>query len=120
MKKLLLPLLILLGTCGCSNNELSCGDAGISIEEFNKIKIGDTQTTVDKVIDNNDNWNNDEIYNKCVEKISEKKDDKKYSYVYKYIGENGGYALITYTSDYKDFSYLKFPEVSKIEKFNLK
>lgn len=102
------------------NDILKCGPAGISYEEFEKIKTGDSQFKVDSIIDEDDLWYDDEIYNKCVIEISKDNQNHIYNYTYKYIGKNGGYALITYTADYSNGDLFVLPIVSKKEQFNLK
>lgn len=97
------------------------GTAGISIEEFEKIEVGKTTNfELSSIIDQNDEWNNDEIYAKCVEQIGEEKEEKKYTYTYKYYGENGGYAIITLQADYSNGYFYNDVIVIKKEKFNLK
>lgn len=77
------------------------------------------QSKVEEIIDKLDEWNDDEIYNKCVEEIGKEKRDKKYIYTYKYYGEKRGYAIITYEADYSSYYTPQFPEVIKKEKFDL-
>lgn len=97
------------------------GSAGISIEEFEDISIGMTQFKVNSIIDKLDEWNDDKIYNKCCEEISNSSEDGVYTYVYKYHGEQKGYAIITYEVDYSEgYLGLKYPEVVKKENYNLK
>ena len=97
------------------------GTAGISKKEFDKIVIGKTtQSELNKIIDNNDEWENDDIYVKCVEEISNSKEDKKYIYIYKYYGENGGYAIITLQADYSNGYFYNDAIVIKKENFGLK
>ena len=103
------------------NNSKGIGTAGISIDEFEKIENGMDQFEVNAIIDELDEWNDDEIYDKACQEISNEKKDSVYTYVYKYVGEKSGYALITYESDYSEGVYgLKYPEVVKKEQFNLK
>lgn len=93
------------------------GTAGISKDEFEKIQIGNTTNyELNSIIDENNEWDNDEIYNKCVEEISEKKEDSKYTYTYKYYGEKGGYAIITLQADYSNGYF--YNDVIVIEKQN--
>ena len=93
------------------------GTAGISKEEFDKIQVGKTTNfELDDIIDKNEEWNNDEVYKKCVEQIGEKKEDSKYTYIYKYYGENKGYAIITLQADYTNGYY--YNDVIVIEKEN--
>lgn len=101
--------------------EKGVGTAGISIEEFEKITLGMTQSNVNTIIDKLDEWDNDETYNKCCEEISSSNRDGIYTYVYKYYGEQNGYAIITYEVDYsKGYYGLEYPKVIKKEKYNLK
>ena len=103
------------------NSSTKIGTAGISIDEFNKIKNGMEQLEVNRIIDELDEWNNDAIYEKACQEISSETKDSVYTYVYKYIGEEQGYALITFQVNYSDgVSGLKYPEVVKKEQFNLK
>lgn len=103
------------------NKDKGVGTAGISKSEFDEIRIGRTTNfDLSNIIDKNNEWNNDEIYDKCVEKIEESNEDKKYTYVYKYYGEKGGYAIITLQADYSDGYYYNDIVVIKKEKFNLK
>ncbi len=97
-----------------------CGTAGISLEEFEKIQIGDSNFDVNPIIDPDDKWHDDNTYEKCVQEFSREEDDHIYHYTYKYIGENGGYALVTYTADYSNGDLFVLPTVSKKEQFNLK
>ena len=97
-----------------------CGEAGISLEEFEKIQIGDSNFDVDSIIDSDDKWRDDNTYKKCVQEFSKEEDDHIYHYTYKYIGENEGYALVTYTADYSNGDLFVLPTVSKKEQFNLK
>ena len=103
------------------NKDKGVGTAGISKSEFDEIRIGNTTNfDLSNIIDKNNEWNNDEIYDKCVEKIDESNEDKKYTYVYKYYGEKGGYAIITLQADYSNGYYYNDVVVIKKEKFNLK
>lgn len=103
------------------NKSNGIGTAGISIDEFKKIENGMDQFEVNSIIDELDEWNNDETYEKACQEISSEEKDSVYTYVYKYVGEKGGYALITYEVDYSDGAYgLKYPEVIKKEQVNLK
>lgn len=97
------------------------GTAGISKEEFEQIEIGKTTNFgINKIIDKNGEWDDDEIYEKCVEQIGESKEDSKYTYIYKYYGEKGGYAIITMQADYSNgYSYNDVLVIKK-EQFNLK
>lgn len=97
------------------------GSAGISKEEFDEIIVGKTTNfELNSIIDKNDEWNEDEIYDNCVEEIETSKEDHKYTYVYKYYGEKGGYAIITLQADYSNGYYYNDVIVIKKEKFNLK
>lgn len=97
------------------------GTAGISKEEFEQIEIGKTTNFgVNKIIDKNGEWSDNEIYKKCVEQIEESKEDSKYTYIYKYYGEKGGYAIITMQADYSNGYFYNDVLVTKKEQFNLK
>ena len=103
-----------------SKNE-GVGTAGISKEEFDEIKIGETTNfELNSIIDKNDEWFEDEIYDKCVEQIEELKENHKYTYVYKYYGEKRGYAIITLQADYSNGNFYNDVIVIKKEKFGLK
>ena len=102
------------------NNDLKCGTAGINYKEFERISIGDSNFKVDSIIDEDDEWYDDAIYNKCVIEVSNNNQNHIYNYTYEYIGENGGYALITYTADYSNGTFYVTPTVSKKEQVNLK
>lgn len=95
------------------------GTAGISKEEFSKIEIGMSQTTVNSIIDNYDEWNDDETYKECCQEINKSNENHVYKYTYKYLGEKGGYAIITYEADYSSGDLFVLPTVSKKEQFNL-
>ncbi len=101
------------------NNKLTgVGTAGISKEEFDKIEIGETTNfELNNIIDQNNEWDNDEIYERCVEKIREEKEDHKYTYIYKYYGEEKGYAIITLQADYSNGYY--YNDVIVIKKENV-
>lgn len=97
------------------------GTAGISEDEFEEIQIGETTNfELSSIIDQNDEWSNDNVYDKCVEKISEEREEQKYTYVYKYYGEKSGYAIITLQADYSNGYFYNDVVVIKKEKFNLK
>lgn len=97
------------------------GSAGISKAEFDEIIVGETTNfELSSIIDKDDKWNNDFIYNRCVEKISEEKEYLKYTYTYKYYGEKGGYAIITLQSDYTNGNFYNPVVVIKKENFDLK
>lgn len=100
-------------------NNNGVGTAGISKKEFERIKTGMSNFEVNGIIDEFDEWNNDEVYEKCCEEISKEHKDQKYTYQYKYYGEKTGYAIITYQADYSK-SFLEIPEVIKKENFGLK
>lgn len=103
------------------NANKGVGTAGISLEEYEQIQLGMTQFEVNSIIDAKDEWEDDNIYDKCSKKISENKKNGVYTYVYKYFGENEGYAIITYEVDYSEGFYgMKYPEVIKKEEYNLK
>lgn len=103
------------------SNSRGIGTAGISKEEFEKIEFGMDQFEVNSIIDELEEWNNNEIYEKACYEISNERKDSVYTYVYKYIGEENGYALITFEVDYSNGAYiLKYPEVIKKEQFDLK
>lgn len=113
-------LVFIIATILIRNKSNGVGSAGINQDEFNEIQLGMSQFEVHGIIDKLDEWNDDEIYEKCCEEISKSQKDHIYTYEYKYYGEKEGYALITYEADYSDGVYFKMPEVVKKEKFNLK
>lgn len=79
------------------------------------------QFEVNDIIDELNEWNDDEMYEEVCQEISREEKNGIYTYIYKYVGENGGYALITYEVDYSSgVSGLKYPEVVKKEQVNLK
>lgn len=120
---IILVLIIIAIIIGISINKISngVGSAGISKEEFDEIKIGNTTNfELNSIIDKNDEWDNDEIYSKCVELIEEKKEDSKYTYIYKYHGEKGGYAIITLQADYSNGYFYNDVIVVEKENHNLK
>lgn len=97
------------------------GTAGISKEEFNEIEIGKTTNfELNDIIDKYNEWDNDEVYNKCVEQIEEKQEEHKYTYIYRYYGEKKGYAIITLQADYSSGYFYNDVIVIKKEQFNLK
>ena len=113
--------IIILSIVVFSNKDEGVGTAGISKSEFNEIEVGKTTNFgLSKIIDKNNEWDNDLVYQKCVEKIEESKEDKKYTYVYKYLGEKSGYAIITLQSDYSNGYFYNDVLVIKKEAFNLK
>lgn len=101
--------------------EKGVGTAGISKEEFEKVKVGKTTIfELSSIIDQNDEWYNNKVYDKCVEEIEVSEENKKYTYVYKYYGEKCGYAIITLQADYSNGYFYNDVIVIKKEKFNLK
>lgn len=104
-----------------NNSKDGIGEAGISLEEFNKISSGMTQSEVEKIIDSNNLWNDDDIYSNACIKLEENKSDSIYTYKYKYIGDKSGYAIVTYKVDYSNGFYgLEYPKVADFQNFNLK
>lgn len=97
------------------------GSAGISKKEFDEIVVGETTNfELNSIIDKDDKWHNDFIYHRCVEQISEEKEELKYTYTYKYYGEKGGYAIITLQSDYTNGNFYNPVIVIEKENFGLK
>lgn len=92
------------------------GTAGISKKEFEEIRTGMSQFEVNSIIDKLDEWDNDEIYKNSCEEIEKSTEN----HIYKYYGENGGYAIITYTADYSKGDLFVLPQVTKKEQFGLK
>ena len=78
-----------ISTSNKSNTEKNTGvgAAGISLEEFNKIDFGMSNFEVSDIIDSNDLWVDDEIYNKVCIEISKEYKNSIYTYTYKYIGD---------------------------------
>ena len=104
-----------------NNSKDGIGEAGISLEEFNKISSGMTQSEVEKIIDSNNLWNDDDIYSTACIKLEENKNNSIYIYKYKYIGDKSGYAIVTYKVDYSNGYYgLEYPKVTDFQNFNLK
>lgn len=103
-----------------SSNSESIGSAGINKEEFNKIELGMSQTTVTKIIDVDNLWINDDIYNTVVNEISKSSENHIYKYTYKYLGETSGYAMVTYTADYSNGDIFVLPTVSEKQDYDLK
>lgn len=99
---------------------IGVGSAGISLEEFEKIELGMSQSTVQSIIDPEDKWDDDEVYEKCCQEINKSKEDSIYQYTYKYIGENDGYAEIMYEADYSNGDLFVLPVVSSKKQFDLK
>lgn len=92
------------------------GSGGISLVEYNKIEMGESNFGLEEIIAPNHEW--DHNYSKYVEEISKTTENHKYIVVNKYYGENGGYAIITLEKDLStSFSRLV---VTKKENFNLK
>lgn len=102
------------------NKSNGVGTAGISLEEFKEIDLGMSNSTVNKIIDKYDEWDNDTIYNKCCEEINKSNENSIYTYSYKYYGEKSGYAIITFEADYSKGDLFVLPSVVKKESFNLK
>ena len=119
---IILIILIVIGFITFKSFSKGIGSAGISLEEFKKISTGMDNFEVNSIIDNEDLWNNDDIYEKACIEINKEKEGSIYSYTNKYIGEKSGYALITFSVDYSSDNSLnlKFPEVIKKENHNLK
>lgn len=96
--------------------KLGVGSGGISLKEYNKIQLGETNFGVEEIVAPNHEW--DFEYSKYVEQISTSTENHKYIVINKILGENGGYAIITYEKDFKvPFSSLV---VIKKEQFDLK
>ena len=89
------------------------GENGISREEFEKIELGMSQNSVTKIISPDD-------FETIKEEVEKKEENHIYRYAYKYYGEKGGYAIITYEADYSNGDMFVLPEVTKKEQFNLK
>jgi len=118
---LILVSVVLIGILLNKSKNKGVGTAGISKEEFDEIKIGETTNfELNSIIDKNDEWFQDEIYDKCVEQIEESKENHKYTYIYKYYGEKSGYAIITLQADYSNGNFYNDVIVIKKEKFGLK
>lgn len=114
-------LLIVAIICIFNNSSEGIGSAGISLEEFQQLQLGMTQFEVNNIIDTDDLWNDDEIYNKACVELSKESNNSVYTYKYKYVGDKSGYAIIVFSVDYSDGVYgLKYPEVISKENFNLK
>lgn len=104
-----------------NNYSQGVGSAGISREEYEKIEIGKTTNfELNKIIDKDNEWDNDSVYDKCVQQIDEKKENSKYTYIYKYYGEKSGYAIITLQADYLNGYFYNDVVVIEKEKYNLK
>lgn len=117
---LLLVIAYLLGNKNTTYQNNSVGKAGISIEEFNQITNGMSESTVYDIIDLDGLLDDDTLYDKCVQKVSDTKDEHVYTYTYRYQGEISGYAEITYTADYSNNDLFVMPTVSSKQNFNLK
>ncbi len=101
-----------------NNKPIGVGTAGISKKEFDEIKIGKTTNfELNGIIDQNDEWDNEEIYERCVEQLGEEKEEHKYTYIYKYYGEEKGYAIITLQADYSNGYY--YNDVIVVKKENV-
>lgn len=111
----LIVLIILLN----KKEDKGVGTAGISKAEFDKIQLGMSEYDVHGIIDELNEWNDNDIYAKCCEKLSDNKNNNTYIYQYKYYGEKNGYAIITYEYNSNN-SFLESPKVVKKENFNLK
>lgn len=120
MKKIFIFLTILLATACSEKSITGCNSSGINLTEYHQIKVGDNQSDVNNIIDPNNTWINDDVYIKCVKDFSKKTEEHKYYYTYKYLGENDGYALITYMVDYTDKISFSLPKVYSKEMYNLK
>lgn len=118
-KKYLLLFLFLITLTGCNNQETGCNEAGISMNEFNTINLGDSEFKVNDIVDAYGYLNDDKTYAKCVQEVSRTSKNNVHEYTYKYLGENTGYALITFTADYSEDNLFQLPTVSKKEQFNL-
>lgn len=116
---ILVIIIILLAFLLLKKDNKGVGTAGISKKEFEEIRTGMSQFEVNSIIDKLDEWDDDEIYDKCCEEMSKEYKDSKYTYQYKYYGEKSGYAVITYQADYNK-SLFEIPEVIKKESFDLK
>ena len=104
-----------------NNYSQGVGSAGISREEYEEIEIGKTTNfELNKIIDKDNEWDNDSVYDKCVQQIDEKKESSKYTYIYKYYGEKSGYAIITLQADYSNGYFYNDVVVIEKEKYNLK
>lgn len=96
-----------------AKSDKGVGENGISKQEFEKIELGMSESSVTKIISPNDL--------EAVEKELEKsKENSIYTYKYKYYGEKRGYVIITYEADYSNGDLFVLPKVTKKEKFNLK
>lgn len=103
-----------------SSSQSGVGKAGISIEEFNQINNGISEFKVNDLIDPDGLLDDDDTYDKVVSDVSETKKDHVYTYTRKYMGENGGYAEITYTADYSNGDLFVLPTVTNKVNYNLK
>ena len=118
---LLLVIAFLLGKNSNNNNiNHGVGKAGISFEEFKKIKNGDSENTVFSIIDPDDLLDDEDTYNKVVIETSKSQNNLIYTFTMRYMGENEGYAEITYTADYSNGELYVIPTVTSKNNFNLK
>lgn len=119
---LLLIIAFLLGKSSNNsiNNNQGVGSAGISLQEFQDINYGDSETTVYKIIDPNNLLNDDNTYDKTISEISKTNTNHVYTYTQKILGEKCGYAEITYTADYSNGDLFVLPTVTSKESYNLK
>lgn len=69
------------------NKSHGVGTAGISLQEFEEIDLGMSNLTVNKIIDKLDEWDDNNIYDKCCKEISKSNQNSIYTYSYKYYGE---------------------------------
>lgn len=103
-----------------STKNKGVGSAGISLDEFKKIELGMGEMTVSRIIDPNNEWADNNIYEKCCIEIDKSKGSHIYKHTYKYIGEKGGYALVTFEADYSNGDLFVLPEVCEKKQYNLK
>ena len=94
------------------------GSGGISLKEYEKIQLGETNFGVEEIVAPNHEW--DHGYSKYVEEISKTTENHKYTVINKILGENSGYAIITYVMDYTKPAGFWNLEVVKKEQFDLK
>lgn len=117
---LLLIIILLLVNNNTNLQNTGIGKAGISLEEFNRITNGISELTVYDIIDPDSLLDDDVLYEKCVQKISDEKNNHIYTYTYRYQGEKSGYAEITYTADYSNGDLFVTPIVTSKKNYNLK
>ena len=100
---ILVVFMLFIGLCGCGQSGI--GETGISLEEFNEIKIGMSLTAVDDIIGGEG------------EQISETDNstDDYYEHVivYKFYGETSGYAELEFTT-HKDSNSLSFDKIVEL------